>query len=359
MSLRERDVLARLVDSLAETDDERRELRGLQLADLNHHAAMEAVATLRQDERRHLFDTCLDVLVADQQLGKSEVAFLHKLRGPCGVSWWDLERRLLRLSLRRKMGVHNPLLQGVIVIALVAFFIGWAYLALDSASPPKAAAEHPGIRLAERPMMTADLDAEELFQEVRRSVVTVQVVVGTDRQCSGSGAIIGQDAAGRSYVLTNRHVIDCAKRRSDKAVFEVLHDSGARFAAELDFRSVQHDLALLAVDGIGEFSRPVSLRPRAELHVGESVYALGSPLRLRGTFTSGIISALRQDRLQTDAAIGPGSSGGPLFDRHGMLCGVITEGYPGRAIGLALYADAALEMLEARALRKAENAAKP
>lgn len=100
--------------------------------------------------------------------------------------------------------------------------------------------------------------------------------------------------------------------------------------------------------GLGEFSRPVPMRPRTELRMGETVYAPGSPLGLRGSFTSGIVSALREDWLQTDAGLAPGSSGGPLFDRQGLLCGVVTRASPSRAIGLAIYTDTVLEMLEAR-----------
>lgn len=358
ISARERDVLARLAGALASSDEERRELNDSLLADLNRHAAMAAVAALQPHEKAHLFDTSLELLLADQRLGRPEVAFLAKLRRPCGVSWWGLQRRLLRASLRRRTTVFSPLVNALCAVALILICGLWFRWGSMRSAHPVEAAGHPAITVASRPAASEELGAEELFERVRRSVVSVQVMVGTRRECSGSGAAIGRDAAGRTYVLTNRHVVDCAEGRSADVVFEVLHDSGARFAAALDYRSRQHDLALLAVEGLGEFSRPVPLRPRAELRVGEAVYALGSPLSLRGSFTSGIVSALRKDRLQTDAGIGPGSSGGPLFDRRGQLCGVVTEGYDGSAIGLAIYADAVLEMLDARARPTLESTPK-
>ncbi|MBI2361900.1 MAG: trypsin-like peptidase domain-containing protein, partial [Elusimicrobia bacterium] len=82
-----------------------------------------------------------------------------------------------------------------------------------------------------------------------------------------------------------------------------------------------------------------------------SVFALGSPHGLEHTFTAGIISALREDSLQTDATAAPGSSGGPLLDAQGRLAGVMTRSHAKKDYSFALYADAVLDALSERRLK--------
>jgi S1-C subfamily serine protease len=78
------------------------------------------------------------------------------------------------------------------------------------------------------------------------------------------------------------------------------------------------------------------------------VYAVGSPLGLDHTFTSGVISALRSDSIQTDATVHSGSSGGPLLDAGGAICGVITTTHLHKDVSFALYGDTVLAMFEER-----------
>jgi serine protease Do len=78
------------------------------------------------------------------------------------------------------------------------------------------------------------------------------------------------------------------------------------------------------------------------------VYAVGSPLGLDHTFTSGVISALRPDHIQTDATVHSGSSGGPLLDASGAVCGVITTTHLHKDVSFALYGDAVLAMFYER-----------
>ena len=161
------------------------------------------------------------------------------------------------------------------------------------------------------------------------AVVTV-LANGQSGSGSGSGAVI--DAAG--VILTNDHVIAPAV---ENGTVQVLLTSGEQVDATLVGTDPLTDLAVLRIDKTG---LPV-LKVAADdsLTVGQPVVALGAPLGLSGTVTSGIVSALGRDvpvpkagggstvligAVQTDASINPGNSGGPLVDCDGTLIGVNT-----------------------------------
>jgi putative serine protease PepD len=157
------------------------------------------------------------------------------------------------------------------------------------------------------------------------SVVQLKVE-GDDEQATGSGFVI--DASG--HILTNNHVVSAA---ADGGTIQVVTDKGDTAAARLVGRSPAYDLAVVQVDGLS--ARPVRFGRSSQVVVGQDVVAIGSPLGLAGTVTSGIISAKNRpvtaggegeisyiNALQTDAAINPGNSGGPLVDMSGQVVGV-------------------------------------
>lgn len=161
------------------------------------------------------------------------------------------------------------------------------------------------------------------------SVVTV-FVTGPAGSGSGSGAIIRADGV----VLTNDHVIAAAAQSGS---IEVLLNNGERLPAHLIGTDPITDLAVLKIDR--NKLPTLLLAPREQLTVGQPVVALGAPLGLSGTVTSGIVSALGRNvpapkagggttvlagAIQTDASINPGNSGGPLVTCEGRLVGVNT-----------------------------------
>lgn len=161
------------------------------------------------------------------------------------------------------------------------------------------------------------------------SVVTV-FVTGSSGSGSGSGAVIRADGV----ILTNDHVIAAA---TDAGTIEVLLNNGEQLTAHLVGTDPITDLAVLKIDR--NKLPTLLLAPREQLTVGQPVVALGAPLGLSGTVTSGIVSALGRNvpapkagggttvlagAIQTDAAINPGNSGGPLVTCEGRLVGVNT-----------------------------------
>ena len=157
------------------------------------------------------------------------------------------------------------------------------------------------------------------------SVVTIEVR-GADGTGTGSGFVF--DKLG--HLITNNHVVADARSGGD---INVVLSSGKHVTAKLVGRDTSYDIAVLKVDtsGLG----PLPIGSSSSVVVGDEVIAVGAPLGLESTVTSGIISAMNRpvspsggtgqsfiNAIQTDAAINPGNSGGPLLDMHGRVIGV-------------------------------------
>ena len=138
---------------------------------------------------------------------------------------------------------------------------------------------------------------------------------------SGSGIILTSDG----YIVTCKHVVDGAE------TIKVILNDDTEHEAKLIGSDSRSDLAVLKIETTG--LTPATLGDSDMLTVGEDVIAIGNPLgELRGTATSGIISALSREvtventdmtLIQTDAAISPGNSGGGLFNASGSLIGIV------------------------------------
>ena len=144
-------------------------------------------------------------------------------------------------------------------------------------------------------------------------------VRGTRGSGTGSGFVLDD----RSHVLTNAHVV------GGSSEVQVAFADGRRSGAEVVGVDAGIDIAVLRVRDPG-VPPPLPLGVSADVRVGDAVLAVGSPLGLSGTVTSGIVSAVdREPRrgaatIQTDAPINPGNSGGPLLDGAGRVIGVNT-----------------------------------
>ena len=145
---------------------------------------------------------------------------------------------------------------------------------------------------------------------------------------TGSGFVIDSDG----FILTNNHVISNAA--SSGGSIRVTLSNGSIYSAEVIGRDASYDLAVLKIKASG--MKALQFGDSEKVAVGDAVIAIGSPLGLAGTVTSGIISAKNRpvtagdsssensyiNALQTDAAINPGNSGGPLVDSTGAVIGV-------------------------------------
>ena len=127
-------------------------------------------------------------------------------------------------------------------------------------------------------------------------------------------------------MITNHHVINGATH-----IRITLHDQ-RQYTAEVLASDPRTDLAVLRINGEGPFT-PAAFRDDVSVKVGQWVVAVGHPFNFPFTVTAGIVSALGrrglarnevQDYIQTDVAVNPGSSGGPLFNTAGQVVGINT-----------------------------------
>ncbi|NUS42300.1 MAG: PDZ domain-containing protein, partial [Mycobacteriaceae bacterium] len=173
---------------------------------------------------------------------------------------------------------------------------------------------------------------ESVAQKVLPSVVMIKVQ-GNEREGEGSGEIID---AKNGYILTNNHVASGAGRG---AKMSVVFSDGTTAPATLVGGDSVYDIAVIKVTGKNDLKQ-ASFGSSKNLQVGQQVVAIGSPLGLAGTVTTGIVSSLNRpvatnptagdragsviDAIQTDAAINPGNSGGALADMNGNIVGINT-----------------------------------
>ncbi len=341
MAAAERDHLSHLIDEVVGDEDQREELRRLALHGIDRHAALAELGRIEPAARLDLFDHCRAVVTSDRHVRPGEVRFLAELGRACGLGFGARQRILWALSPRRRLTVF------AVAALAVALAVLPRVLREEAGLPPPEIAMFRKIHLsAARP--EASLDAASLFERVRRSVVTVNVTIDGARHGSGSGVVIAADELGQLYILTNRHVVFHELAPGRELVFDAGLESGVRLPALLDFYSRRWDLALLVVPGLTGWAGPLPVARRAAVRVGQRVYAVGSPLGLDHTFTAGVISAVRGQFLQTDATVHSGSSGGPLLDERGAVCGVVTATHPSKDLSFALSADAITDMVGER-----------
>ncbi|MBK5931681.1 S1C family serine protease [Halochromatium salexigens] len=213
-------------------------------------------------------------------------------------------------------------------LALLAFRPWIEMWLIERAAEPRAVTARGELAADERSTIA-------IFESVSPSVVyittTNQLVSpwtrepGEVRRGTGSGFVWDD----QRHIVTNWHVVAEAS-----AAWVRLADQRS-FRAELVGKSPAHDLAVLRISGAWQAPTPVPIGRSADLRVGQKVFAIGNPFGFDYSLTTGVVSALERtvynersgeirSLIQTDAAINPGHSGGPLIDSAGRLIGINT-----------------------------------
>jgi putative serine protease PepD len=208
-------------------------------------------------------------------------------------------------------------------------------IALQLDDRPAAVASSPVIAAG-----SATTQLAKVAAAVQPSVVSI-AVQGNGSSGEGSGVILRPDGT----ILTNNHVVADA---ANGGTITVTFSDGRTAPASIVGRAPSDDLAVIRASGVSGLT-PAALGSDSTLQVGDTVLAIGSPLGLEGSVTSGIVSALDRtitlgtstdqqspfgqtsaasstvvQAIQTDAAINPGNSGGPLVDSRGRVIGITT-----------------------------------
>ncbi len=210
------------------------------------------------------------------------------------------------------------------VIGAGAGIGSYAYVT-DSQGPPGGTSpiSVTTVPAANSPVLDGTITAAAA--RIDPSVVTITVQAG---QGGGTGTGVVLDTDG--HILTNNHVVETATRQG---TITVVFDDGRTATAKVVGTSPKNDLAVLKVDGVKDLT-PATFATSSSVKVGQAVVAVGAPLGLSDTVTSGIVSNTARPvrsgsdndavylAVQTDAAINPGNSGGPLVNLNGDVVGI-------------------------------------
>lgn len=238
----------------------------------------------------------------------------------------------------------------LLLLGVAAGFFTYRYV-FDARPGPSF---EPRAILARGELAGDELATIELFKQASPSVAFITTVRemrdfsarGVAGVTAGTGSGFVWDKAG--HVVTNYHVVQGANQ-----AWVTLPDLGT-YRARVVGAAPSYDLALLRIDASPSRLRPIPIGTAGDLQVGQKAFAIGNPFGLDQTLTTGVVSALGrtipsitgriiEDVIQTDAAVNPGNSGGPLLDSAGRLIGVNTaiysptEAYAG--IGFAVPVD--------------------
>ena len=236
--------------------------------------------------------------------------------------WWISDHRVITAQDVKKRNTRTVSFGIAIVMALIAGVIGSVVGRTSATLDTKTNLVSTKSTIERKPDSVAGIAAR-----VSPSVVSIEVSKGNN---GGSGSGFFLDSTG--HILTNNHVISLAAIAG--ANIQVKLANGKNYDAELVGRDVSYDLAVIKIAVTD--APALQLGDSDKIQVGDGVIAIGSPLGLTGTVTSGIISAKNRpvtsgggtressfiNALQTDAAINPGNSGGPLVDLSGAVVGI-------------------------------------
>jgi serine protease Do len=165
-----------------------------------------------------------------------------------------------------------------------------------------------------------DMENISVYERGAKAVVTINALVD-NHPSSGAGVLV--DDSG--IILTSSHVVGGNLPADKRGFIKISLSDGRRFDAQLLGSSAgKADLALLKVSKAVKGLPYLPLGDSSQIRVGQKILAIGNPYGFERTLTTGIVSRIdvTRNRIQTDAAINPGSSGGPMLDTQGYVIGI-------------------------------------
>jgi S1-C subfamily serine protease len=216
----------------------------------------------------------------------------------------------------------------VLGVATAVIALAMVVLARPGAPPSVSRAALTGIVDERVDAAVRDLQAQPpagvaIYDQIVPPLVVIQVTGGSEEGGLGTGVVINAEGA----VLTALHVVEGA------ASIEVTFSDGTRSPATIETKDAEHDIAVLVAQQLPAVVVPATLGGGAR--IGDEAFTVGHPLGLVGSLSAGVISGLDRSfkdpsgreiegLIQFDAAVNPGSSGGPLLNRSGQVIGIVT-----------------------------------
>jgi len=218
------------------------------------------------------------------------------------------------------------------VVALAAGAVLWQ--ARDDGPLPVTRAEvgqavESGIAKAQQDARNAPTDATTAYRTISPSLVSISTTVPPSAGHPAAGTAVGAGVVVRAdgAILTALHVVSAG------GAIRVAFADGTIATGRIAGQQPANDIAVLTVDKLPQVVVPAVMGGAAQ--VGDAVYPVGNPLGLQGSLSAGVVSALDRSiplddkhrmtgLIQFDAAVNPGSSGGPLLDRDGHVVGIVS-----------------------------------
>jgi S1-C subfamily serine protease len=242
------------------------------------------------------------------------------------VSRSDLWRRRLQ-QLRTRARSATPFVSGVL-----AAFVALLLYNVVAPGPPPLTSRDVNDTVAQMLASATPAPAysAQAYRVIQPSLVLIQTQFtdanGAAEDGIGSGVIIDD----RGDILTSLHVVANADE------IQLTFADGTEASAQIAASQPENDIAVLRASRLPEQLIPATLGNPNAMHVGDEVFAVGHPLGLYGSMSTGVISGFDrsfqpsngsqqlQGLIQIDAAVNPGNSGGPLLNRYGQVVGIVT-----------------------------------
>ncbi len=217
------------------------------------------------------------------------------------------------------------------VLGLLGSLAGlYLFTVLDRGPSPVTSSEvGPAVSTAVAKAMNTPAISAQVYQAILPSLVYIRTENNTESDGGygvGTGVIINRDGA----ILTAYHVV------AGTSTISVTFADGTQATAQIASAEPEKDLAILKADGAPEIIVPAVLAGSGRVQVGDEAFAVGNPLGLVASISAGVVSGLNREirkqggggvldgLIQFDAAVNPGSSGGPLLNRAGQVIGIVT-----------------------------------
>jgi putative serine protease PepD len=229
----------------------------------------------------------------------------------------------------------KSLLAPVLVAALVGGALASATIMLVGSGARRSSLVARGVPAStlggssgtRREAAATRLSATQIYQRDSTGVVGIKAVTA-EGQDEGTGIVLNEEG----LILTNDHVI----KGATSITVDASGSSKLTRSASVVGEEANEDLALIKVDPSGLGLKALTLVSSSSVEVGDAVYAIGNPYGLEETLTRGIVSALGREiaapdgakisgAIQTDTALNPGNSGGPLLNEEGDVIGVNSQ----------------------------------